>query len=232
MIDSDKINPQNKSQPDSASTEPRFIVVEGPIGVGKTTLAKKLAKSFGSDILLEAAAENPFMSKFYENPRAVALSTQLFFLLQRARQMQEIRQDDMFSPVRIADFLMEKDRLFAELTLNDDELSLYEQVYEQLTLDVPVPDLVVYLQAPVDVLLQRIENRGLPHERFIEAAYLQRLSDAYVKFFYDYNEAPLLIVNATEIDFASNEHDYQQLLQQLKSVRSGRHYYNPTPVLI
>lgn len=232
MIDSDKINPQKKPRPDSASTEPRFIVVEGPIGVGKTTLAKKLARSFDSDILLEAAAENPFMSKFYENPRAVALSTQLFFLLQRARQMQEIRQDDMFSPVRIADFLMEKDRLFAELTLNDDELSLYEQVYEQLTIDVPVPDLVVYLQAPVDVLLQRIENRGLPHERFIEAAYLQRLSDAYVKFFYHYNEAPLLIVNATEIDFAGNEHDYQQLLQQLKSVRSGRHYYNPTPLLI
>ncbi len=232
MIDADKINPQKKSQIDSASDEPRFIVVEGPIGVGKTTLAKKLAKSFGSEILLEAAAENPFMSKFYENPRAAALSTQLFFLLQRARQMQEIRQSDMFNPVRIADFLMEKDRLFAELTLNDDELSLYEQVYDQLTIDVPMPDLVVYLQAPVDVLLQRIENRGLPHERLIEAAYLQRLSDAYVNFFYHYNDAPLLIVNATEIDFVSNDYDYQQLLQQLKSVHSGRHYYNPHPLLI
>ncbi len=232
MIDSDKMSSQKTSQISSASDEPRFIVVEGPIGVGKTTLAKKLAKSFGSEILLEAAAENPFMSKFYENPRAAALSTQLFFLLQRARQMQEIRQGDMFNPVRIADFLMEKDRLFAELTLNDDELSLYEQVYEQLTIDVPVPDLVVYLQAPVDVLLQRIENRGLPHERLIEAAYLQRLSDAYVNFFYHYSEAPLLIVNATEIDFANNDYDYQQLLQQLKSVRSGRHYYNPNPVLI
>lgn len=232
MIDADKINSQKKSRADSSSGEPRFIVVEGPIGVGKTTLAKKLAKSFGSEILLEAAAENPFMSKFYENPRAAALSTQLFFLLQRARQMQEIRQGDMFNPVRIADFLMEKDRLFAELTLNDDELSLYEQVYDQLTIDVPAPDLVVYLQAPVDVLLQRIENRGLSHERFIEAAYLQRLSDAYVNFFYHYNDAPLLIVNATEIDFANNDYDYQQLLQQLKSVRSGRHYYNPNPVLI
>jgi len=212
--------------------KPDFIVVEGPIGVGKTTLAKKLAQSFGSELLLEGAAENPFMSRFYENPKAAALSTQLFFLLQRARQMQEIRQADMFNPVRIADFLMEKDRLFAELTLDEDELKLYEQVYEQLTIDVPEPDLVVYLQAPVEVLLGRIENRGIQHERLIEAAYLQRLSDSYVDFFYHYTDAPLLIVNAAEIDFANNENDYQQLLQRLKSISSGRHYYNPQPELI
>lgn len=211
---------------------PDFIVIEGPIGVGKTTLAKKLAASFSSEILLEGAAENPFMSKFYENPRAAALSTQLFFLLQRAKQMQDLRQGDMFKPVRIADFLMEKDRLFAELTLDDDELKLYEQVYAQLTIDVPEPDLVVYLQAPIEVLLQRIENRGLHHERLIEAAYLQRLSDSYVDFFHHYSDAPLLIVNAAEIDFAHNENDYQQLLERLKSVSSGRHYYNPAPVLL
>jgi len=211
---------------------PGFIVIEGPIGVGKTTLAKKLAESFGSETLLEGAAENPFMSKFYENPKAAALSTQLFFLLQRARQMQELRQGDMFNPVRIADFLMEKDRLFAELTLDEDELKLYEQVYDQLTFDVPEPDLVVYLQAPVEVLLSRIENRGIQHERLIEAAYLQRLSDSYVEFFYHYTDAPLLIVNAAEVDFANNESDYQQLLQRLKSIRSGRHYYNPNPELI
>ena len=211
---------------------PDFIVIEGPIGVGKTTLAKKLANSFGSEILLEGADENPFMSKFYENPKAAALSTQLFFLLQRAKQMQDLRQGDMFNPVRIADFLMEKDRLFAELTLDKDELKLYEQVYAQLTIDVPEPDLVVYLQAPVEVLLQRIENRGLPNERLIEAAYLQRLSDSYVDFFHHYSDAPLLIVNAAEIDFANNENDYQQLLERLKSVRSGRHYYNPSPVLL
>jgi len=212
--------------------KPDFIVVEGPIGVGKTTLAKKLAQSFGSELLLEGAAENPFMSRFYENPKAAALSTQLFFLLQRARQMQEMRQADMFNPVRIADFLMEKDRLFAELTLDEDELKLYEQVYDQLTIDVPEPDLVVYLQAPVEVLLGRIENRGIQHERLIEAAYLQRLSDSYVDFFYHYTDAPLLIVNAAEIDFANNENDYQQLLQRLKSITSGRHYYNPQPELI
>lgn len=212
--------------------KPDFIVVEGPIGVGKTTLAKKLAQSFGSELLLEGAVENPFMSRFYENPKAAALSTQLFFLLQRARQMQEMRQADMFNPVRIADFLMEKDRLFAELTLDEDELKLYEQVYDQLTIDVPEPDLVVYLQAPVEVLLGRIENRGIQHERLIEAAYLQRLSDSYVDFFYHYTDAPLLIVNAAEIDFANNENDYQQLLQRLKSITSGRHYYNPQPELI
>jgi len=212
--------------------KPDFIVVEGPIGVGKTTLAKKIAQSFGSELLLEGAAENPFMSRFYENPKAAALSTQLFFLLQRARQMQEMRQADMFNPVRVADFLMEKDRLFAELTLDEDELKLYEQVYDQLTIDVPEPDLVVYLQAPVEVLLGRIENRGIQHERLIEAAYLQRLSDSYVDFFYHYTDAPLLIVNAAEIDFANNENDYQQLLQRLKSISSGRHYYNPQPELI
>ena len=216
----------------SLMEQPEFIVVEGPIGVGKTTLAKKLAQSFGSELLLEGAAENPFMSRFYENPRAAALSTQLFFLLQRTRQKQEIRQADMFSPVRIADFLMEKDRLFAELTLDEDELKLYEQVYDQLTIDVPEPDLVVYLQAPVEVLLDRIENRGIQYERLIEAAYLQRLSDSYVNFFYHYTDAPLLIVNATEIDFANNESDYQQLLERLKSIKSGRHYYNPQPELI
>ena len=211
---------------------PGFIVIEGPIGVGKTTLAKKIAHTYSSELLLEDAAENPFMSKFYENPKAAALSTQLFFLLQRARQMQELRQGDMFNPVRISDFLMEKDRLFAELTLNDDELKLYEQVYDQLTFDVPVPDLVVYLQAPVEVLLKRIESRGIHHERLIEASYLQRLSDAYVEFFYHYTDAPLLIVNATDIDFANNENDYQQLLQRLNTIRSGRHYYNPNPELI
>ena len=211
---------------------PGFIVIEGPIGVGKTTLAKKIANTFSTEILLEDAAENPFMSRFYENPKAAALSTQLFFLLQRARQMQDLRQGDMFNPVRISDFLMEKDRLFAELTLNDDELKLYEQVYDQLTFDVPVPDLVVYLQAPVDVLLNRIENRGIHYERLIEASYLQRLSDAYVEFFYHYTDAPLLIVNASDVDFINNENDYQQLLQRLKTTRSGRHYYNPNPELI
>ena len=213
-------------------SNPGFIVIEGPIGVGKTTLAKKLAESFSSELLLEGAGENPFMAKFYENPKSAALPTQLYFLLQRARQMQELRQGDMFNPVRVADFLMEKDRLFAELTLDEDELKLYEQVYDQLTFDVPVPDLVIYLQAPVEVLLDRIQIRGIHHERLIEAAYLQRLSDAYIEFFYHYNDAPLLIVNARDIDFANNDNDYLQLLDRVKNIRSGRHFFNPSTDLL
>ena len=211
---------------------PAFVVVEGPIGVGKTTLARKLSRSFDSNLLLEGADDNPFLEKFYDNPKAAALPTQLHFLLQRARQLKEMKQEDMFSPVRVADYLIEKDRLFAELTLDKDELDLYEQVYSSLTLDVPKPDLVVYLQAPVEVLLDRIQKRGLSHEQLIEAAYLERLSDAYVRFFYQYNEAPLLIVNAADIDFANNEEDYQLLLERILANRSGRHYFNPSSLIM
>jgi deoxyadenosine/deoxycytidine kinase len=222
----------NESLPATTNEPPGFIVVEGPIGVGKTTLANRLAESFGSDLLLEGADQNPFLEKFYDDPRSAALPTQLYFLLQRARQMKEMKQEDMFNPVRVADFLIEKDRLFAELTLDDDELDLYEQVYSSLTLDITRPDLVVYLQAPVEVLLGRIQRRGLKHERFIETAYLQRLSDSYVQFFYQYNDAPLLIVNAADIDFANNESDYQLLLQRITDVQSGRHYFNPSQVIL
>ena len=211
---------------------PAYVVVEGPIGVGKTTLANRLAQSFGGDLLLEGADKNPFLEKFYEDPQAAALPTQLFFLLQRARQLKDMKQEDMFNPVRVADFLIEKDRLFAELTLDIDELDLYEQVYNSLTIDVPSPDLVVYLQAPVETLLERIQKRGLKHERFIEAAYLQRLCDSYIQFFYQYNNAPLLIVNAADIDFANNEDDYQLLHQRITEVQSGRHYFNPTQVAL
>jgi len=213
------------------SVAPGFIVIEGPIGVGKTTLASKLASSFGSDLLLEAAIDNPFLEKFYEDQKTAALPTQLFFLLQRARQLKAMKQEDMFNPVRVADFLIEKDRLFAELTLDNDELDLYEQVYTSLTIDIPRPDLVVYLQAPVEVLLKRIQKRGLKNERFIEAAYLQRLSDSYIQFFYQYNNAPLLIVNAADIDFAHNDDDYGLLYQQIIEVKTGRHYFNPTQAL-
>ena len=216
----------------ASNKAPGYIVVEGPIGVGKTTLANRLAKSFGSDLLLEGADENPFLEKFYDDPNAAALPTQLFFLLQRARQLKEMKQADMFNPVRVADFLIEKDRLFAELTLDSDELDLYEQVYASMTIDVPRPDLVVYLQAPVEVLLERIQKRGLKHERFIEAAYLQRLCDSYIQFFYQYSSAPLLIVNAADIDFANNEGDYNLLYEQIREVKTGRHYFNPTQVAL
>ena len=206
---------------------PGFVVVEGPIGVGKTTLAKRMAHSFGSNMLLEAAEENPFLEKFYENPRSAALPTQLHFLMQRTRQLKMLKQDDMFNPVRVSDFLIQKDRLFAELILDTDELDLYDQVYSNLTLDIQRPDLVVYLQAPVEVLLERINRRGVKHEKLIEAAYLERLCDAYIRFFYQYNDAPLLIVNAADIDFAHNDDEYELLLQQVLETRSGRHYFNP-----
>ena len=228
----DHTDERGNSPSDQVLSVPGFIVVEGPIGVGKTTLANKLATSFGSDLLLEGADENPFLEKFYDNPKAAALPTQLFFLLQRARQLKEMNQSDMFSPVRVADFLIEKDRLFADLTLDSDELELYEQVYNSLTIDIPRPDLVVYLQAPVEVLLARIQKRGLRHERFIEAAYLQRLCDSYIQFFYQYNNAPLLIVNAADIDFANNDADYALLYQQITEVQSGRHYFNPTQIAL
>lgn len=213
-----------------ADTPHRFIVVEGPIGVGKTTLAQRLASTFDSDLLLEGADENPFLERFYQNPRSAALPAQLFFLFQRARQLQSWRQNDLFAPVRVADFLMQKDRLFAQLTLDPDELQLYEQVYAHLTIDAPVPDLVIYLQAPLEVLLDRIVHRRRPYERQISADYLSRVSDSYTRFFYTYSDSPLLIVNAAEINLAQGQADYDALLRQVRATRSGRHYFNPLPL--
>jgi len=212
------------------TTELDFIVVEGPIGVGKTTLAKRLAQSFGSDVLLEGAEENPFLDRFYQDPKSAALQTQLFFLFQRARQIQELRQADMFRPVRVADFIMEKDRLFAELTLDEEEFKLYQQVYAHVTIDAPTPDLVIYLQAPVDILLKRVNKRGRHYERLLEAAYLERIVESYTRFFYDYTQSPLLIVNAADMDLVNNDADYHLLLEQIHKTRSGRHYFNPAPL--
>lgn len=208
-------------------TEHQFMVVEGPIGVGKTTLARRLAESFGSDLLLEGAEENPFLERFYQDPRSAALQTQLFFLFQRAEQLKALRQGDMFQPVRVADYIIEKDRLFAELTLDAEEFRLYEQVYAHVTLDAPQPDLVIYLQAPVEVLRKRIAERGRGYERQMDSDYLQRLSERYMEFFHRYHQAPLLIVNAAEIDFANSRQDYEMLLEQIRKIRSGRHYFNP-----
>jgi len=157
------------------------------------------------------------------------LPTQLFFLFQRAQQVQALRQGDMFRPVRVADFLIEKDKLFAQLTLDDEELKLYDQAYQHLALDTPQPDLVIYLQAPVNVLLQRIRKRNRDYEQHIDAEYLQRLVDAYARFFHQYNEAPLLIVNAAEINLVNSDMDYNALLEQVSKVSSGRHFFNPLP---
>ena len=205
----------------------RLVVVEGPIGVGKTTLARKLAGSVGAETVLEQADENPFLERFYKNPRAAAFPTQLYFLFQRARQLQELRQHDMFAPVRVADYLLDKDRLFAELTLDEQELALYGQVYERLAIDAPVPDLVVFLQAPVDVLMERIARRGIRYEKHIEPEYLEKLIDAYTRYFHQYTSSPLLIVNAAAIDPVTDSRDYEELLEAIRRTRMGRHYFNP-----
>ncbi len=210
----------------------RFVVVEGPIGVGKTSLARRLAASFGSDLVLEQGEENPFLDRFYRNPRAAAFQTQLYFLFQRARQMQELRQQDMFQRVRVSDYLLEKDRLFARLTLDDGEFDLYQQVYARLAIDAPVPDLVVYLQAPVDVLLERIGRRGIAYEQAIERRYLERLGEAYARFFLEYDACPVLTVNAADIDPVGSESDYTSLLAEIVRVRKGRHFFNPMKSLL
>lgn len=211
------------------SNYPRYLVVEGPIGVGKTSLTKKLAEMLDAEMLLEGVDDNPFLERFYQNPRQVALSTQLYFLMQRVRQIQDLRQGDMFARITVADFLLEKDYLFAELTLDKDEFDLYKQVYNHLSVDAPVPDLVVYLQAPVDVLMQRITRRGRAFERMLQPGYLERVNETYANFFHHYDEAPLLIVNASDIDLVNNDHDYQALLAQIRHTRSGRHFFNPLP---
>ena len=207
---------------------PRFITVEGPIGVGKTTLAKRLAESFNYETMLERPEENPFLAGFYKNRRQNALATQLFFLFQRAQQIQDMRQQDLFSPVRISDFLIEKDRLFARANLEDNEFALYEQVYSQITIDAPKPDLVIYLQAPVDALMDRILKRGISEERNIDRDYLELLNEAYSEFFLYYDDAPLLIVNCADIDFINNDDHYLTLIDYMLNVRGGRHYFNPT----
>lgn len=208
------------------NSNPGFIVIEGPIGAGKTSLAKRLAASFGTELLLEGPEENPFLERFYQNPRQAALPTQLHFLFQRARQLKDMCQTDMFCPVRIADFMMEKDKLFARINLDDDELRLYEQVYAQLTIDVPTPDLVIYLQAPAEVLMERVARRGIDYESNIQLDYLQRLSEGYIQFFHNFTASPLLIVNAAEIDLINNDKDYNVLLEQVRTHRRGRCYFN------
>jgi deoxyadenosine/deoxycytidine kinase len=214
----------------TAASIPRYIAIEGPIGIGKTTLAKRLAESFNYETLLEDAEENPFLERFYQDRRSNALPTQLYFLFQRMRKLQDLRQGDMFQPVRVSDFLIEKDPLFARVTLDENEYHLYQTVYDKIIEDLPKPDLVIYLQAPTDTLYERVQMRGNAIERPIERSYLQQLNDAYTQFFYHYDDRPLLIVNTEVINLAQGTVDYQDLVKYILQIKSGRHYYNPHPM--
>ena len=211
---------------------PRYIAVEGPIGVGKTTLARKLADVFRYPVLLEPSVENPFLDRFYRERRRNALPTQLFFLLHRAQQVAELGDGDLVGPMVVADYLIEKDDLFARVTLDDAEYSLYQQIHENLQISAPRPDLVIYLQAPVNVLLERIRRRGIASEQSIDPDYLTTLNDAYTQFFHFFDRAPLLIVNAADIDFAGNDDHFQSLLQQVLNMDGVRQYFNPQPTLL
>jgi deoxyadenosine/deoxycytidine kinase len=215
------------SQLKSPGSASRYIAIEGPIGVGKTALAQRLAHSLSADLVLEELEQNPFLERFYRDGRSAALPAQMFFLFARARQIEEMRQSDLFSNVRISDYLFARDRLFAGLNLDVEELKLYEQIADNLAVDPPVPDLVIYLQSTVDSIMQRLVRRNLPYDRFVERAYLERLTEAYSRFFHNYDEGPLLIVNASEIDPINNEADYQQLFQQIERTTGGRHFFNP-----
>ena len=214
----------------SLATIPSYIAIEGPIGIGKTTLAKRLADSFNYETLLEEAETNPFLERFYQDRRSNALPTQLYFLFQRMRKLQDLRQGDIFQQVRISDFLIEKDPLFARITLDDDEYRLYQTVYDNIIEDLPKPDLVIYLQAPTETLYERVQRRGNIIERPIEQSYLQQLNDAYTQFFYHYDDSPLLIVNTSEINLADGDLDYHNLVKYILQTKTGRHYYNPQPI--
>ena len=207
---------------------PRHIAIEGPLGIGKTTLTQRLADSFNAETVLEEPDENPFLKRFYQDRIKNALPTQLYFLFQRIQQLEELRQGDIFQKVHISDFMIDKDPLFARVNLDDDEYRLYERVYKSVIIDLPKPDLVIYLQAPTETLYARIKKRGNQIERFISASYLNQLNEAYAQFFHYYNDTPLLIVNTARINLAHNDADYQNLLRYIAQPHSGRHYYNPS----
>lgn len=206
---------------------PRYIVVDGPIGVGKTSLVDLLSERLGARKLLEVAEDNPFLPTFYKDPRRYAFQTQLWFLLNRFRQQQELGQFDLFRQTLVADYLFAKDKIFAYLTLEDHELALYERVHALLQVRVPTPDLVIFLQATTDALLQRIAIRGKGHEREIGRKYLDDLNAAYTHFFFHYTASPLLVVNTSDIDFVNRREDFEDLIEKIGQTRAGMHYYVP-----
>ncbi len=206
---------------------PRYIAIEGAIGVGKTSLAKILANRFGWRLVQEEVGHNPFLERFYEDPRKYAFQTQLFFLLSRYRQQRELAQGNLFEKGVVSDYVLAKDKIFALINLEDDEISLYDSIYRLLVPTVPRPDLVIYLQARPEVLLSRVRKRGVEYERNISLDYLKTLSDAYNEYFFHYNETPLLVVNTSEIDFVESPRDLEHLVREVKSVKRGTYHYIP-----
>jgi deoxyadenosine/deoxycytidine kinase len=204
-----------------------YIVIEGPIGSGKTTLARKLSDRFSVELMMENAEANPFLPKFYQDAPRYALPTQLFFLFQRAGQIRDLAQRDMFAKTIVADFFLEKDPLFARMNLNDEEFSLYRQMYQQFHLQAPAPDLVIYLQTPVDALMERVNQRNIHYEQGIPREYLARLAEAYSDFFHQYETAPLLIVNNEKLNLAENDEALDLLIDRIMQIRSTREYFNP-----
>ena len=205
----------------------QYIVIEGPIGVGKTSLARLLAKEFNARFILEAPEENPFLSHFYQDRKKYAFQVQVFFLLTRFQQQQEIAQLDLFNQVTISDYLFDKDRLFALLNLDENEFALYEKIFHLLGGRIPTPDLVIFLQAKPEVLLQRIKTRNNDYEKGMDIDYLKRLTEAYNYYFFHYNQTPLLVVNTSEIDFVKRKEDFDQLLREIRGMGKGTWYFTP-----
>ena len=204
----------------------RYIVVEGPIGAGKTTLARKLAEVTGAATLLEDPGANPFLPGFYQDRARYALPVQLFFLFQRVNQVRDLGQADLFKQATVADFILDKDPLFARLTLNDDELNLYQQIYNSIKPQSATPDLVIYLQAPTEVLVERVRRRGLAYEAAISEDYLLRLGETYARFFYQYEEAPVLIVNSEHLNFVDTPADFNLLIERIIAMRGTREFFS------
>lgn len=204
----------------------RYIVVEGPIGAGKTSLTRLLGDRLAAEVMLEDPEANPFLPGFYRDMQRHALSTQLFFLFQRVNQVTELKQRELFERLTVADFLLEKDPLFARLTLDDAEFQLYTQIYSHVKVQAPQPDLVIYLQAPVELLLERIQRRGVKMERNISEDYLRRLTDSYTRFFYQFDSAPLLIVNSANLNFVDRPRDFELLLEHIGNLRGPREFFN------